>query len=656
MNNRRRRFKRYYFITTYAVISVIIVAFGIGFVIEEHDGFERNILAHKQTLIENKKDTIKEIISAFAQRINNSSAEAEAHINERISNRLKTAYTLADALYKSGCSKEEKVRNIKTALSNITFKNSYVFIFDMNGTVISSPLQKDMEGENFLKNNSGKMTTTMSQALSVLRFQDEVSFVAEWQKPGTEKIGRKFVMLKKFAPLNWVIGYGEYEDDFIQEAQKTALKQLEEVTLSNNGYIFASTWDGISLTKPARGRDMLNTRDADGKYIVKDMIALSKTGGGFYEYTMPGLGGERTEKKISYVVGIPEWKWYIGTGIYLTDVENEYNAQIAKEKEKANEEVIMVTLITSLTLLLTGIITYILSSRMDKLATRHSDEINKKNEELEQLNKSLEDKVNEKTAELLTLNASLEKRIRQEVEKNREHEHIMFQQGRLASMGEMLSNIAHQWRQPLNNVGLFVQDIRETYGTDEFTRDYINTTTNSCMTIIQHMSKTIDNFRDFFKPNKDNTVFNINSQIEHSLTLLRASLENSRIEIIEEYGETGDILGIPGEFAQVLVNIITNSKDALTQHRKDNRFIRITTRSQKGYATAEIEDNGGGISYDIAEKIFEPYFTTKDEGKGTGIGLYFSKTIIEKNLGGNIIFSNTDSGVIFKISVPEIAH
>lgn len=654
MDNKKRRFKRYYFITTYAVISLVILALGIGFVLEKHDSFEKNLLSYKESLIKTKQDTIREIVGATAQQLRIRAAESDNEMQKRVALRLNLAYSTAESIYNNNVADGGHAEDIKYALSSFVWGKNYVFIFAMDGTIISSPLNKQIEGRNILKSPNIQLRDAMAEILNKLKTQNEVTTITKWAKPGSlnNDASPKYVHFKKFDKLNWVIGYGEYYDDFTEEVKQNAVRQLESIILSNDGYIFCSTYDGLSLTKPAKNRMMINTQDKNGRFIVKEMIALAKNGGGFIEYTMPSLSGLKEENKMSYVVGIPEWKWYIGTGVYLTDIEQEYNNRIMLAQEETDQEVLVMIAFISLLLILTGIITYLMSARLENLINRHNQEINIKNSELEELNKSLESKVKEKTQELTNLNASLEEKVRLAVEKNREQEHIMFQQGRLASMGEMLSNIAHQWRQPLNNIGLFIQDIKETYHTDEFNEKYLEDTTDTCMHIINHMSGTIDNFRDFFKPNKENVLFSINDQIRSSLALVKAALENNSISINLEFNSRGQVSGVPGEYAQVIVNLLTNAKDAILEHKPDKPFIKIITRSENSYETVEVIDNGGGIPYKIAEKIFEPYFTTKNEGKGTGIGLYFSKTIIEKNMSGNIIFSNTDDGTIFKVSVP----
>ncbi len=653
MTQNKEKLKRYYFLTTFAVIAFIIMSIAVGFVIEEHNNFEKTLRINKQNLMDSKKQTLKSIVDSVAQQVRLTISESENNLKERIDERLNLAYSAAEAVNAAAKNTKDAEDDVKAALSGMVWGKNYIFIFDMNGYVISSPLQKHLEGKNVLESSNQKLRQTMEKSLQTLKTTDTVEFNVAWTKPGEKTAPAKFVKLRRFAPLNWVIGYGEYFDDFTLEVQSRLITQLESIKLPEDGYIFMSDYSGMSLTKPARNKFMLNVQDSNGKFIVKEMIKLAQNGGGFYEYVMPPFPGMKPEKKLSYVTGINGWNWYIGTGIYLTDFENEYAKRMHAEKQDSIKELGVVLLLLSAVLVLAGLVTLVMSNRMEKLIDRHSQEIKRKNEELRSLNISLESKVAEKTVELTTLNASLEKRVKDEIEKNREQEHIMFQQGRLAAMGEMLSNIAHQWRQPLNNIGLYIQDIQDAQEAGELSKDYLDKSVVTCLNIIQHMSATIDNFRDFFKPDKERVLFDVNDCVKQSLTLLRAGIENSHIEIRNELEQCSKVAGVPGEYSQVLVNIITNAKDALIDNNVKNPCITIRSWSENHIASVSVENNGQGIPENIAEKIFEPYFTTKEEGKGTGIGLYFSKIIIEKNMGGKITFKNTKNGVVFFVSLPE---
>lgn len=269
-------------------------------------------------------------------------------------------------------------------------------------------------------------------------------------------------------------------------------------------------------------------------------------------------------------------------------------------------------------------------------------------------NDLLEQRVKERTEALNQLNLELDERVKTEVQKRTEQEQILIHQSRFAAMGEMIGNIAHQWRQPLNALGLLLQNIENAYEMDMLDEAYITRTVEKGNRLTKTMSQTIDDFRNFFKPNKESEVFSVASSFMMTMDMVRSSLENNMIEITEDVDTSICINGFPSEFSQVLLNLFNNAKDALVSNRKEGRrlSIRLFVKSDKVHI--EIEDNAGGVPEAIIEKIFDPYFTTKEEGKGTGIGLYMSKTIIENNMKGRLLVRNHDEGATFLIIVTSV--
>ena len=170
---------------------------------------------------------------------------------------------------------------------------------------------------------------------------------------------------------------------------------------------------------------------------------------------------------------------------------------------------------------------------------------------------------------------------------------------------------------------------------------------------ISFMSKTIDDFRDFFKIDKEIKSFPVISKINEVISLLKPQFASSDIQITLEQDCDCSVSGYPNEFMQVILNILNNAKDAIIQTKKEGGLIKITTRCRTNACVTTIEDNGGGIEKQVIEKIFDPYFTTKAPDKGTGIGLYMAKTIIEKHMEGTINVTNTENGALFTIMLPR---
>ncbi|MDX4060259.1 HAMP domain-containing sensor histidine kinase [Aliarcobacter skirrowii] len=269
--------------------------------------------------------------------------------------------------------------------------------------------------------------------------------------------------------------------------------------------------------------------------------------------------------------------------------------------------------------------------------------------------------VEKKTKELKELNNNLEQKIKLEVAKNRKKDIIMFQQARFASLGEMLNNIAHQWRQPLGSITMIIQSFQTKMRVNKLSPEFVEQKVKDALLLAQNMSNTLDDFKNFFSPNRSKNSFFIKDCVEHSIELSKYFLNKENIKIDLIVKKDKKITTFYNELSHTLLNIISNSKDALVSSvNKNDRIIKIIVNSKKNFVFINIIDNGGGVPDDILPKIFEPYYTTKYKSAGTGIGLYMSKQIIEKHLNGEISCKNIKlevdkkvfKGASFTITIP----
>jgi C4-dicarboxylate-specific signal transduction histidine kinase len=282
-----------------------------------------------------------------------------------------------------------------------------------------------------------------------------------------------------------------------------------------------------------------------------------------------------------------------------------------------------------------------------ELASEKTQELQAAKLSLSNLNRELEQRVNERTAEL-TLETT--ERLRA-MELLRKKDEVLMQQSRQAALGEMIGNIAHQWRQPLNAVGLLVQDLTLSYDYGNFSRAYLESSSAKIMQLIRHMSQTIDDFRNFFTPDKEKSVFDIGKVVERTLGLIDGSLKDKGIKVELSLEKSLTINGHPNEFSQVVLNIISNAMDAFCGKTCCEPCVSVNLFSEGGKSVLTIADNAGGIAEEIIARIFEPYFTTKDQGKGTGIGLFMAKNIVEKSMNGSLTVRNCRDGAEFRIEV-----
>ncbi len=274
---------------------------------------------------------------------------------------------------------------------------------------------------------------------------------------------------------------------------------------------------------------------------------------------------------------------------------------------------------------------------------REDEEIIKqKTKQLEKAKQELED-----------LNNSLEKRVDQEIRKNTQHQVMLMHQSKLAQMGEMIENIAHQWRQPLaqiNSTVLVLDTYLSKYNLDD---PKVEQKLNQIESITAYMSKTIDDFKNFFNPNKNRQFFKVKDAIDNSYDIIKGRMYALDIEMVCDIEENYELNSYMYELQQVILTILNNAIDALQSKKIDQPKILISAKGIGKNIIILIQDNALGIDEKILSKVFDPYFTTKHKSQGTGLGLYMAKMIIESGFGGSLNVENKNNGACFSIQIPK---
>jgi signal transduction histidine kinase len=467
------------------------------------------------------------------------------------------------------------------------------------------------------------------------------------------------------------ISYGYFFSYMESIVKKEIVKKINSMKFGEDSYFFAFDTKGNVIANPAQpqlvGTNVYNLTTGNNVKVVQEEIrvANSNTFGGFIEYDWYKPSTKKETKKIAFIRKVEDWNWIVGTGVYIDTIEKrlkdkeEYlNIEINRDIEK-----IFIVLLIS-TLIAFAILSY-LSTRLKNSFDTLGDFFKKASkkyvkidvdkiffEEFKALGESINVMVEKKLQDedrLKDINKELGIRVEREIKSRREKELLLIQQSKMASMGEMIGNIAHQWRQPLSELSTIFMNINFKYRKNNLSSEYIEQKILQSEQIIEYMSNTIDDFRNFYSINKNKEKFSLLEACEETINILKSILKYHDINYVMKIDKEIYIDGYKSEFEQALLNIISNSKDILVQNSVLDANIKIYSKIEYDSVVLVIEDNGGGIKTEPIDKIFEPYFTTKHQSKGTGIGLYMTKMIIENNHLALLRAYNINNGARFEI-------
>ena len=598
---------------TPAVFVLVVSFFVVLFLyFENKRTFHEEKKSIEEQFINENKEIIKDEVNRVYTFIKHLQETTEIELKKNVKERVYEAHSLATNIYeknKDTKTKEEIFQLIKTALSGIRYNNGrgYFFMDDVYGNKLVHPIDTSIEGKNMLNYTDVKGYKLFESIVDTIKQKSERFDEYYWYKPNTnnKEIGRKISFYKYFEPLNMAIGTGEYFDDFEKEIQKKALEYINLIRFGKAGYIFVVTYDGVYLAHAREnywGKHYLENNDTKniGK-VIEDITLIAKSGEGYYSYIQNKKPDtNEPTHKISFIKGLNEWNWLIGTGFYEDDVLSRIEDRKRKIDEKYEAYIKNILIISFIVMVVLLIISKYVSNFLEEKFRQYKQELSKK-------------------------------------------QMILHQQSKMAAMGEMIGNIAHQWRQPLSTIttassGMVLQKEMGVL-TDEFFFE----ASKKINTSAQYLSQTIDDFRNFFTPNKEKTKFLLNDTLSTTLDLISAQFTAKDIHIIKNI-ENIELDSYENELIQALINILNNAKDELVKKPSDEEkyiFIDIF-RNEKNEVNIIIKDNAAGIPNEYIDKIFEPYFSTKHKSQGTGIGLYMTEEIITKHLQGQIFVENKE--------------
>ncbi len=540
--------------------------------------------------------------------------------------------------------------NLLSSLGEVnTRENGKYFIYGINESKVSN------KSEALINNN------LFNEINALLKIKNE-GFISYIEKTNG-KLEKNIAYIKKFEFSNFVIGYKENLKHYEQETKEAVLTRLDLMKVE--GLVYTLN-DKLNIIQHSKNKELINKNineleeDKNILYLQKEYLKFSKLD--LVEHENNKYYWKKVDENNYKIVSfhyIKDWDWIIAIDRDILDIKDNIIEIIGIQQNQRDETISDSIKTALLFIFIASIISYFISDYINEIIRSYRRNIEKQKVVLKHLNSSLEDKVEEKTKMLQDLNNEIIDKFKIEVKKNKQKDQLLSDQSKLAVMGEMMGNIAHQWRQPLSTIttiasGNTIKIDYDIHEKSELKRDF-----ETIVDTAQYLSHTVDDFRNFFIENKNIEKFDLRDIIERDLSLIGSSLINNHINIVKNYNSV-EIRSIKNELTQAFLNILNNSRDAILLNEKSNRIIVIDIYNNDKGAIIEIKDSGGGIKEELLNRIFEQYFTTKDKQAGTGLGLYMTKQIIEENLKGKLDVRNEEFvdddqihfGACFKITLP----
>ena len=571
-----------------AIISTIVVLY------VHKINYNNEIDKVRNIYLKSEKELLRQEVIKLHNNITNEKELTEEQLRINIKEKVYEAYSIVNNIYNQNSHKNKKeiIKMVTDSLRDIRFNDDrgYFFMYKMDGTTLLLPTRVDLEGKNLLNLKDAKGSYSIQNLRDLSLKKGESFYTWWWYKPNESNYqSKKIGFAKYFKPLDCFIGTGEYVNDFEETIKKSITKRLSTYRYGKNQYVFIFDEKGTVLShmdKNRIGTNNLNEKNTNDIYATYDIVNVNDEKGKFLTYTFKKNSDFTETRKVSYVKKFKDWKWIIGSGFYTDDLK----ILIEKKKEeltKENESQIKTILIFAFSI---GILIIVLS---------------------------------------LFLSYVIKKQFEEYKQNAKDKDRLLFQQSKMAAMGEMLENIAHQWRQPLSVITTCASGIKMQKEYNLLTDENLINSVDNIMESAEHLSQTVDDFRNFYKDDKVKAKFKIINAINKSIQLVQSKYKSQNIQIITNTSDL-EVVGLKNELIQVIINILNNARDVFESIEIEEKIIIISVEKIDGNAVIKFCDNGGGVVQENLEKIFTQKFTTKSDADGTGIGLYMSKLIIEK--------------------------
>ena len=582
---------------------------------------QNHIKNMKKEYLEKNKNEIYKNVQLVDNSIKYQITKIETKLKKSLKEKIETALSIAQYEYnknKGKLSNKEIKREIAKHLNTIRFNEGrgYYFMYDNKTKILFGHIMKKFINRDMTNFKDLRGQNLMKLDAEALRNNKIGYNKIYFNKPNQQnKEFPKITCITKFEPLDIVIGTGEYLDIIENQIKLMVLDRFSNLEILQNRYLFFLDLHNINggddfatmLLNSNRtelvGKKISANKDEKGKNYTKEYLKnLKEKGESYTKYWYKKPNSEAVKLKMSYFYLQKDWNWIIGSGFYFDDLEKE----IAKMEEililYTNNTIYKTLILVGFLSFISIVIAVLVSIRIDKTIKNYTN------------------------------------KIVEHEEKQRVQDNLLIQQSKMASMGEMMESIAHQWRQPLSVITSSSSGIKIQKEFDILTDEKLFLSCDSITNSAQHLSDTIDDFRNFFNKDKVKNYFNIRDILHKTVALLSSKFKNKEIEIIENIDDI-NMNGFRNELVQVFMNILNNARDEL-EIQDIKRMIFIDIYKKDDNVIIKIKDNAGGIQNDILPEIFDSHFTTKQERDGTGIGLHMSKMIIQDSFKGTIKASN----------------
>lgn len=581
------------------IIAIFLITFFTSylFITTQYNYFDDETKRIEKEFLKNKKNLLKEEINRVYSYLEHQESIYTNNANEKVIKRTYVLSSRLNQLYQD-LNKDEKI--LKNIINQKTSNTNYFFAYDIKNKQIIQPQNKNIMKE----------------------FKDDEKFFENYLFSEEGKLipfnySNKIVFIKYLPKVDWIIGNIEDITKDISFIKNVSQKYMSSLKFDNTGYIWFN--------------DNIKNKDTyEDEVVIKFLENIKDSQNGIYvDYRDEVYNIE----KLGFTKYFEKWDWVIGASLNVDDIDKSISKQKADLSRRVEEYISLIIYISLGVMFTITILFIIISSKISNTFKQYQ-----KNEDVQK-------------SKLKVLNNSLEKRIDEAIKDIQYKERAMLHQSRLARLGTMLSMIAHQWRQPLSEVSSIIMELETATRFNKVDKNLILDCTSDADRLLSYMSDTIDDFRTFFKPDKEKVKFSIKDACNNSIGLICSSYEALDIKLNRTFHDDFIVCGYPREFSQVILNLLINAKDILEERKIKNPEVFLELKKEEENIIVIIRDNAGGINLENIDIIFEPYFSTKNSSKASGMGLYMSKMIIENNMNGKLEVYNIENGAEFKITM-----